>query len=490
MNLSHEYIKKMIWPSLVRPKEKVEVTSCTILAPGATCGPLVFSPSRISEFTDSKHKPILVKSDSTLHDCDCLVHLGGIVLTSGGCCSHLAILAKTLGIPCVSSLDIELQNDKLVAGTFVVEEESYCSINGFDGEITWAKSEVVPPRTSERDRALRWLDEEERALQQNGLDYMSVFGNADTCNEVQRSFEFGACGIGGCRTEHMFVIGGELALLQRLITNPTSAVLGQCRDFLNTELTKLIEVLPVGSPLLVRLLDAPLNEFLFDEEPVVSTEEYNRRSYIRGCRLGLLFPDVYRTQIESIFESAITAYSCDNPVVLYIVFPFVSSENELVYFKKMVSTIAQQYSSRNCSINYYIGTMIEIPKAALIAERLARHVDCFVFGTNDLTHFLYASDRDDSTNMKAIYASAGIHNDDPFEKFDESGIGYLIDRALEKGREVNPFLLGGVCGEIASEPESVKFFTKIGMDFISCVPSKIPEVKLSMIQESTNSVKK
>ena len=500
--LDSEQIDQCFLPSLYREKDDNTLTTrCVVLAPGSASGPLIFSPSTEWQGTNP-YKPILVKADSVLSDLGMgyLRDLGGLILLSGGHCSHISILARSIGIPCVVAPDLELNRNKVRVGEKWFGKGDTVSLDGLKGEIVWGKSEVISVNKYHQRLLLRRLEEAETQLTQANKVPLSVLANVNTPLETRTALQFGALGIGSCRIEHVFVTGGKLALLQQLLISRESdqycTIFDRSKEYLCTSLSAMFQELHSNVDVfVVRLLDVSLCELFSNDREVIaklrklldipyrSTLE-TLTSLFRGCRLGIALPDVYEMQLEAIFE-AIHRSKIGKAVKVFIIVPFVVLEEELIFARRLFLKTRESFASKSVSMaDCVLGTMIETPQAALIAAKLARWVDCFIFGTNDLIQYTYAYDRNNLFSIHETYKLLGIVENGNFSVNGGEGVAQLIRIALENGRSANPSLIAGVCGELASDPASIRHFARLGMDFVSCVPNKVPLTRLMVLRSS------
>ena len=343
---------------------------------------------------------------------------------------------------------------------------------------------------------LDWADE---------IKTMNIRANAETVQDVEMAIFFKAEGIGLCRTEHMFFEIEKLSLFRQIIISEEGSIrakaLEQIQQLHTQDFIDLLRKLN-GKPINIRLLDPPLHEFLPKEEEEIrmlaidmeqeywviknkldSMREINPMLGHRGGRLGITHPDIYQMQVRAIFTAAIIAKSENTPVNIEIMLPLISNIKELDKLKYLIQEVAEKVMiDMKDTVEYKVGTMIELPRAVLIADKIAKEVDYFSFGTNDLTQTIYGISRDDLSNFMQEYIEAGIFESDPFQTIDQEGVGKVIEEAMNKGRSANKYLKYGVCGEHGGDPESIKFFNEMGMDYVSCSPFRIPAAKIAAAQ--------
>ncbi len=465
-------------------------------SPGVTCGQVAFTSEDAKQMSKQGKKAILVRLETNPEDIEGMNVACGIVTARGGMTSHAAVVARGMGRPCVcgvSGIYIDKDNGFFSIGSNIkIFKGDFITINGSNGEIILGTVPTIQPQSSKVFKTIMsWADE---------VRVLGVRANADTPEDAKIAQNFNADGIGLCRTEHMFFSTERISIVQRLITaednielenalNELEAI--QKKDF------KEIFTIMQGKPITIRLLDPPLHEFLPHNDTAIEEiaksswrsaaaiknkvcelSEKNPMLGHRGCRLAISHPKIYEMQTRAIFSAAQELKNeKDIKVVPEIMIPFVMDEIEFSIICSMVKDI-----SLNFNIDYLIGTMIELPRAALIADKIAKHADFFSFGTNDLTQTTMGLSRDDSTKFLNHYMEKKIFKNDPFEVLDFVGVGELIKIAVDKGRKAAPKIKLGICGEHGGDPESIKFFTQIGLDYVSCSPFRVPIAKLTAAQ--------
>ena len=461
-------------------------------SPGAATGIVVFSSAEAEELS-AHQKVILVRNDTSPEDIKGMHVSQGIVTARGGMTSHAAVVARGLGRPCVCGINNisidEVKKQFTTHNQLVIKQGDLITIDGTKGEVILGRAELITPQISgEFDVILKWCDEIRR---------LKVRANAETALDASVALKFGACGVGLARSEHMFFDKEKIFLIHQMIIAPTElqrqdaiAKLSpmQVKDF--RELFKIMS----GKPVNLRLLDPPLHEFLPSSEEekikladvlhisvaeiearIEELSEANPMLGHRGCRLGISSPEIYKMQIEAILDAAyLVRNETSEMPKLEIMIPLISDVRELLliknYLKEIVHSKEQKYSIK---FDLKLGTMIELPRAALISDKIAEHVDYFSFGSNDLTQTTYGISRDDIGSFLPHYLSNNIFDQDPFTVLDQEGVGELIKISVERAKKVKNITFG-VCGEHAGNPASISFFESLGLDYISCSPYRIP----------------
>lgn len=469
-------------------------------SPGAASGCIVFSCEGAVAMVKQNKKAILVRVETSPEDIEGMNIADGILTSRGGMTSHAAVVARGMGKTCVTSarnLQIDDKKKEIRIGNKILTEGDIITINGSDGNIYLGEVATIEPEFSEEFKVLMsWAD---------AVRNLKVRTNAETPLDASTAIKFGAEGIGLCRTEHMFFNKDRILHVRQMIlattTEDRQIALGyllpyQTNDFL--ELFKIMNGLPVN----IRLLDPPLHEFLphTDEEMKelasllkISPSDVSRRTSElheqnpmlghRGCRLGITYPEIYKMQVLAIFEAAYSAMREGFAMPLIeIMVPFIFSKAELDILKTdidhMAQFVTQKYKNEQ-TILYSVGTMIELPRAALMAGDIAKTAEYFSFGTNDLTQTTLGISRDDSSFFMRSYQERGIVEVDPFAKLDENGVGKLIEIAITEGKKTRPNIKTGICGEHGGDPASIKFCAKVGMNYVSCSPYRVPIARLA-----------
>jgi pyruvate,orthophosphate dikinase len=470
-------------------------------SPGAAVGEVVFDPDEAEEMAKAGKSVILIREETSPEDIHGMHASRAIVTSRGGMTSHAAVVARGMGRPCVSGAG-EIRIDE-EAGVFKVrgreiKKGDIISVDGSKGEVLLGAVEMEQPELSGDFAALMvWADKVRR---------LKVRANAETPLDVRTAREFGAEGVGLCRTEHMFFDADRIAAVREMILSESKAgrVLALAK-ILPMQRRDFVEIFTImkGLPCTIRLLDPPLHEFLpnslEDVEAVANAtgldkdrllerakdlHEVNPMLGHRGCRLGITYPEIYEMQARAIFEAAIEVAKAEGEApVPEIMIPLVATEKELQILKDRVDAIGREVMDyQGMEIDYFVGTMIELPRAALKADEIARQAAFFSFGTNDLTQTTLGISRDDSGRFMGAYVEQGIFEKDPFVTLDQSGVGDLIKIARDRGRATNPDLKLGICGEHGGDPASIAFCEKAGLDYVSCSPYRVPIARLAAAQ--------
>ncbi len=516
--VSPEQIDQLLHPT-VDPKTNAPVLAVGLPAsPGAAQGQVVFSPDEAEELAREGAKLVLVRQETSPDDFHGMVAAQAIVTARGGMTSHAAVVARGMGKTCVSganALEIDYGQQQFTVNGTVVTKGDWITVDGSTGRIFLGQVPTVQPTLrSDFHELMSWADKFRK---------LRIRANADTPRDAKVARQFGAEGIGLCRTEHMFFGDQRLAAMREMILS----------DGAGAREKALEKLLPLqrgdfcgifremaGLPVTIRLLDPPLHEFLpsvddllselaelkmavrlattladmdklldeIDEKrrllrQVIRTRESNPMLGFRGCRLGLLFPEVTRMQCRAIFEAACQVQGERKKVTLEIMVPLVSLSEELRQQREVIDEVAKQVmGEQGMTVEYHVGTMIELPRAALMAESIAAHADFFSFGTNDLTQTTFGLSRDDSGRFLPTYIERRILPDDPFQMLDREGVGQLVRIGSERGRAAKPGLKIGICGEHGGDPSSIAFCQEINLDYVSCSPFRLPVARLAAAQ--------
>jgi pyruvate,orthophosphate dikinase len=474
---------------MIDPQAEVDVASRALNAsPGAASGVIVLDADTAEERGRAGESVILVRWETTPDDIHGLIQAKGILTAHGGMTSHAAVVARGMGKPCVAgcedlTIDVEARTLKL-AGQDLAEGDMI-TIDGGSGEVIVGEVDLVPPQINEDfDTILSWAD---------GLRRLKVRANADTPEDAAKAREFGAQGIGLCRTEHMFMAEDRLPAVREMIMasgeDERRVALERLLPHQQSDFEGIFEAM-AGLPVTIRLLDPPLHEFLppleeaRDErmrERIRALQEANPMLGTRGCRLGLLWPEIYEMQVRAIVRAAVAVEerTGDAPLV-EIMHPLVGFAEELHRLRSITVATAQEETE---SLEYLVGTMIELPRACIRADEIAGYADFFSFGTNDLTQTALGFSRDDAEGkFLTRYLEDGVLERNPFETLDQSGVGDLMRIAVERGRGVKDDLKLGICGEHGGEPASVEFCHGLGLDYVSCSPYRVPLARLAAAQ--------
>jgi len=471
-------------------------------SPGAACGKVVFTADDAVEWAAKGEKVVLVRLETSPEDITGMKAAQGILTVRGGMTSHAAVVARGMGECCVSGCgDIKMDeaNKKFELGGKTFKEGDAISIDGttgniYDGIIPTVDAQIA----GEFGRIMAWADK---------YRTLKVRTNADTPADAKKARELGAEGIGLCRTEHMFFEADRIAAFREMICSDTvegrEAALAKIEPMQQSDFEALYEALE-GNPVTIRFLDPPLHEFVPTEEAdiellaksqgksvedikniIASLHEFNPMMGHRGCRLAVTYPEIAAMQTKAVIKAAINVKKNhpDWNVKPEIMIPLVGDVKELKYVKKVVVETADAViAEAGADLKYEVGTMIEIPRAALTADEIAKNADFFCFGTNDLTQMTYGFSRDDAGKFLGAYYDKKIFENDPFAKLDQTGVGKLMEMAIKLGKPINPTLHCGICGEHGGDPTSVEFCHKIGLDYVSCSPFRVPIARLAAAQ--------
>ena len=471
-------------------------------SPGAACGKIVFTADDAEAWNERGEKVVLVRLETSPEDITGMKASQGILTVRGGMTSHAAVVARGMGTCCVSGCsDIVMDeaNKKFTLAGKEFHEGDYISIDGSTGNIYDGIIPTVDATIAgEFGRIMGWADK---------FRTMKVRTNADTPADAKKARELGAEGIGLCRTEHMFFDPERIAAFREMICSDTveerEAALAKIEPMQQADFEALYEALE-GNPVTIRFLDPPLHEFVPTEEAdiealakaqnkpvetikaiIASLHEFNPMMGHRGCRLAVTYPEIAKMQTKAVIRAAINVQKAhaDWTVEPEIMIPLVCDVKELKFVKKVVvETADAEIAAAGIDLKYEVGTMIEIPRAALTADEIAKEADFFCFGTNDLTQMTYGFSRDDAGKFLNAYYDAKIFENDPFAKLDQTGVGKLMETAIKLGKPVNSKLHVGICGEHGGDPSSVEFCHKIGLDYVSCSPFRVPIARLAAAQ--------
>ena len=471
-------------------------------SPGAACGKVVFTAEDAEAWNEKGEKVVLVRLETSPEDITGMKASQGILTVRGGMTSHAAVVARGMGTCCVSGcgdIIMDEANKQFTLAGKTFKEGDYISIDGSTGNIYEGAIATTDAKIAgEFGRIMSWADKYRK---------LKVRTNADTPADAKKARELGAEGIGLCRTEHMFFEEDRIAAFREMICSDTveerEAALEKILPYQQSDFEKLYEALE-GCPVTIRFLDPPLHEFVPTEEAdikkladaqgksvedikaiIASLHEFNPMMGHRGCRLAVTYPEIAKMQTKAVIRAAIEVQKehPDWTVEPEIMIPLVCEVKELKYVKKIVvETADAEIKAAGVDLKYEVGTMIEIPRAALTADEIATEADFFCFGTNDLTQMTFGFSRDDAGKFLNAYYDAKIFENDPFAKLDQTGVGKLMETAIKLGKPVNPKLHVGICGEHGGDPSSVEFCHKIGLDYVSCSPFRVPIARLAAAQ--------
>jgi pyruvate,orthophosphate dikinase len=501
MMVDADNITDLLHPQFVENQDKDLFTKALNASPGAAVGEIVFDADKAQEEAEKGKKIILVRDETSPEDIHGMFSSVGILTTKGGMTSHAAVVARGMGKPCVvgaEKLTINIEEKTISNGDIVLNEGDIVSLDGSLGEVYTDALEVEPPNLSVSFIKLMEYCDEFRKL--------SIRANAETELDTVKALEFGAEGIGLCRTEHMFFEGERIMPMREMIMadspNGRKRALSKLIEFQTKDFEILFSLLK-DKPITIRLLDPPMHEFLpksdieisnlakesgvtpgYINEILLKLSESNPMLGHRGVRLGLIYPEIYEMQVEAIFRAVDKLNKKEdvnvNPEIMI---PLVMNANELRQMKDILTTkINEVESELNTEFNYSMGTMIELPSAALNSEAIALEADFFSYGTNDLTQTTLGLSRDDASRFLSEYVEMKVFNSDPFVSIDPSSVGQLVEISSNKGKKANNALKIGVCGEHAGDPSSIFYLNTLNIDYISCSPYRIPAAKLAAAQ--------
>ena len=482
-------------------KNTKEIAKGLPASPGAACGKIAFTAEEAKERAEKGEKVVLVRLETSPEDIEGMIAAEGILTVRGGMTSHAAVVARGMGTCCVAGcgeLKVDEEKRTLEVGGKVYTDKDYISIDGSTGNIYGEAIKTVTPEISGYFATfMSWADE---------IRKLQVRTNADTPRDTKQAVEFGAEGIGLCRTEHMFFDEDRIMPMREMIVAKTEEerrrALGKLLPMQKGDFKAMYEALE-GKPATIRFLDPPLHEFVphsdeeirelagqmsldFDElkATVEGLHEFNPMLGHRGCRLAVTYPEIAEMQTRAVIEAAIEVKNEKGyDIVPEIMIPLVGEVKELKFVKDIVDSTAKAVmNEKGVTLEYHVGTMIEIPRAALTADEIAKEAEFFSFGTNDLTQMTFGFSRDDAGKFLNDYYERKIYEQDPFAKLDQVGVGQLVKMAAEKGRATRPSIKLGICGEHGGDPSSVEFCHNVGLDYVSCSPFRVPLARLAAAQ--------
>lgn len=495
--VSPAHVDQLLHPMLDPNAARAVLAKGLPASPGAATGTVVFSSAEAEERGKKGEKVLLVRTETSPEDVAGMAAAVGILTSRGGMTSHAAVVARGMGRPCVvgcAGVIIDYKKGSLEAGGQTVQKGDKLTIDGTTGEVILGEVATVQASGSQAfDELMSWADEFRR---------LRVRTNADTPADAATARKFGAEGIGLCRTEHMFFAPERIGPMREMILAESEtgrrAALEKLEPMQRSDFRGIFEKM-AGLPVTIRLLDPPLHEFLphgdaeaeevakaLGRDPSVvkakidALREQNPMLGLRGCRLGLKHPEIYEMQVRAILEAAAEVKRGGLGVYPEIMVPLVADAHELARLRTLIEKVAEQvFEAMNARVDYLVGTMIEIPRAALTADQVAEHADFFSFGTNDLTQMTYGISRDDSGGFVPQYVEEGVFTDEPFQVLDQSGVGTLVKIAVEKGRASRARIKLGICGEHGGEPSSIGFCHRVGLEYVSCSPFRVPVARLA-----------
>ena len=491
----------LLHPTLDEKADKKVIASGLPASPGAASGKVTFSTDEAERLKEQMQDTILVRVETSPEDINGMHAAKGILTARGGMTSHAAVIARGMGKPCISGsheINIDYDNKSFKSGNYEVKEGDVITIDGGNGKVMLGKVPTVKPDISgDFLKLMSWADQFRK---------LKVRANSETPQDTKIAREFGAEGIGLCRTEHMFFEEKRIVSVRQMILSKTVADRRESlKKILPYQKNDFVEIFKImnGLPVTVRLLDPPLHEFLPKTDKdieaiakalnmtnkdiksrILELHEQNPMLGHRGCRLGISFPEIYQMQCQAIFEALAECKKQRFKLVIpEIMIPLVSTAAEIQILKNLVVKTAEKIQkAHRIKIKYFVGTMIELPRAALRAKDIAKFADFFSFGTNDLTQTTFGISRDDSGKFLNDYIENKIFNKDPFISIDERGVGELIQIAVERGKKQKKSLKLGICGEHGGDPKSIEFCARIGLDYVSCSPYRVPVARLAAAQ--------
>ncbi|MGC8769177.1 pyruvate, phosphate dikinase [Calditerrivibrio sp.] len=497
LRVAPEQVDQLLHP-MIDPKEKyTPIAKGLPASPGAAVGRVVFTADDAESWAAKGEKVILVRDETSPEDIGGMHAAEGILTATGGMTSHAAVVARGMGKCCIvgcGSIHIDEDEKVFTVGNITVKEGDFITINGSTGEVILGKVKLVEPELSgEFAEILSWADEFRK---------LGVRTNADTPHDSKVAREFGAEGIGLCRTEHMFFEGDRIDAVREMILADTEEervkALAKVKPYQKEDFKGIFKAMD-GFPVTVRLLDPPLHEFIphtdEDIQKVANASgipfdvlkkkrdelhEFNPMLGHRGCRLGITYPEIYEMQVYAIMEAACEVAKEGVKVYPEIMIPLVGHYKELEMLREMTVRVADEVMHKyGITLKYLVGTMIELPRAALTADEIAQYAEFFSFGTNDLTQTTLGLSRDDSGKFLPFYVEKGIYKEDPFVSLDLNGVGQLVEMGVTKGRKTRPDLKTGICGEHGGDPASIFFCHRVGLNYVSCSPYRVPVARLA-----------
>ena len=514
LRVSPDQLDQLLHPMIdpIAVKTTKELTKGLNASPGAACGQIVYTADEADEWVKEGKKVILVRKETSPEDITGMVVSEGILTSTGGMTSHAAVVARGMGTPCVCGAhEVSMKDGNVVINGKTLKKGDYITIDGTTGCVYDGKLPLIDPEISnELSVFLQWCDEVRSAsvrttVAGTKLQGFKVRANADQPEDAKNAFNFGAEGIGLCRTEHMFFDRAKLIHFRAMIASDTEeqrrASLANILPLQKKDFVGILEAMN-GRPVTIRLLDPPLHEFIphTKEETeelaklmgvnakdltvkLEGLHEMNPMLGHRGCRLAITFPEIYEMQVEAIALASADCIKRSIDVHPEIMIPIVCDNDELeIIRKRSEKIIAEVFAKEKVEFNIRIGSMIEVPRAALLADKLAQQADFFSFGTNDLTQMTFAFSRDDAGKFLSEYLNQDILDYDPFKTIDEEGVGALIQIAMEKARKVKPDIKLGICGEHGGDPMTIDFCYRAGLNYVSCSPYRVPIARLAAAQ--------
>jgi pyruvate,orthophosphate dikinase len=493
-------LNQLLHPTIDPHSQLDLLTTGLPASPGAACGTVVFDADRAEQLGRTGQSVILVRRETSPEDFHGMVMAKAVLTARGGMTSHAAVVARGMGKPCVAgaqAIEVDEKVNRFSVNGRSIAEGDWLTVDGSTGKVFAGQAALITPTLSDNfQRMMQWADR---------IRQLRVRVNADTPADAHRGRDFGAEGIGLCRTEHMFFDGERLTAMREMIVAQSPSgrrrALGKLLPMQRADFEAIFRAME-GFPVTIRLLDPPLHEFLpksADEiaamaaelkmevealQPIIDRlQEVNPMLGLRGCRLGIIYPEITAMQVRAIFEAASTVAARKGRVMPEVMIPLTASVVEFRKQALIVRQVAEEvFRERQITVPFLLGTMIELPRAALTADELAREAQFFSFGTNDLTQTTWGLSRDDAGHFLPFYLEHGVIEDDPFQVLDQAGVGKLIQMACELGRRTRPDLKLGICGEHGGEPSAVGFCDRLGMNYVSCSPFRVPIARLAAAQ--------
>ncbi len=493
-------LNQLLHPTIDPHSDLDLLTTGLPASPGAACGTVVFDADKAEKLGRTGQSVILVRRETSPEDFHGMVMAKAVLTARGGMTSHAAVVARGMGKPCVAgaqAIEVDEKANRFSVNGRSIAEGDWLTVDGSTGKVFAGQAALIAPTLSDNfQRLMQWADR---------IRQLRVRVNADTPADAHKGRDFGAEGIGLCRTEHMFFDGERLSAMREMIVAQTPSgrrrALGKLLPMQRADFEAIFRAME-GYPVTIRLLDPPLHEFLPktpDEVAAMAAElkmdvgtlqpmidrlqEVNPMLGLRGCRLGIIYPEITAMQVRAIFEAASTVAARKGRVMPEVMIPLTASVVEFRKQALIVRQVAEEvFRERQITVPFLLGTMIELPRAALTADELAREAQFFSFGTNDLTQTTWGLSRDDAGHFLPFYLEHGVIENDPFQVLDQAGVGKLIQMACELGRRIRPDLKLGICGEHGGEPSAVGFCDRLGMNYVSCSPFRVPIARLAAAQ--------
>jgi pyruvate,orthophosphate dikinase len=497
LRLDPSSLDQLLHPTLDPKAEKTVLAKGLPASPGGVCGQIVFTPEEAVDWRELGKKVILVRVETSPEDIAGMIAAQGILTTRGGMTSHAAVVARGMGKCCVAGcgdVEVDYRNETMKVKGYVLKKGDVLTLDGSTGEVFLGEVKTIEPKLDATfERIMKIADKTRR---------LKVRTNADTPKDAKTAREFGAEGIGLCRTEHMFFGADRIDSVREMIVAENKhdrlKALNKLLPMQRSDFKELFEIMD-GLPVTIRLLDPPLHEFLPHTEKeieelskrihydldklrskVKSLHEFNPMLGHRGCRLAITFPEIYQMQVRAIAEAACEVVKSGKTLIPEIMIPLIATDKELEILRDLtIREVKAVQAEAQVKFDYLVGTMIELPRAAVTADAIAEHADFFSFGTNDLTQTALGLSRDDAGRFLGSYVSSGIFAKDPFVSIDTVGVGSLVKTATDLGKRAKPGLKIGVCGEHGGDPDSIQFFHSVGLDYVSCSPFRVPIARLA-----------